>query len=164
MKHITKRNPINEQKEQYLQKRGVLNPHPERVQDELFQSNEFFDPNDLLQVRYEMIRRHRVDKVTIKETTKRFGVSRVTFYQVAGTYDRKGLIGFVPKKPGPKNPHKCTEEIIDFIKQRRSQKSDVTWKDLIHDVQEEFGVTLHRRTIERGLARRKKKETIQRDP
>ena len=164
MKHITKRNPINEQKEQYLKKRGVLNPHPERVQDELFLSNEFFDPNDLLQVRYEMIRRHRVDKVTVKETTQRFGVSRVTFYQVAGTYDRKGLIGLVPKKPGPKNPHKCTEEIIDYIKQRRSQKSDVTWKDLIHYVHEKFGVTLHRRTIERGLARRKKKETTQRDP
>jgi hypothetical protein len=32
-----------------------LNPSPERVTDELFQ--EFFDPRDLVQVKYEMLRR-----------------------------------------------------------------------------------------------------------
>ena len=150
-------NQTSKHKERYLRDHGVLNPHPERVQDELFPANEFFDPRDLLQVRYEMIRRHRVDKATVIETSKQFGVSRVTFYHVAGMYDRLGLIGLVPQKSGPKNPHKCTEEIIEFIKQQRSQEPDINWEDLIHEVYEEFGVSLHRRTIKRGLASTKKK-------
>ena len=40
-----------------LKEHGCLNPHAERVRDELFLSNPFFDPRDLLQVRYEMLRR-----------------------------------------------------------------------------------------------------------
>jgi transposase len=152
-----KQSQTSKQKEQYLQNQGVLNPHPELVQDKLFLENEFFDPLDLLQVRYEMIRRHQIDKATVTETSKRFGVSRVTFYQIAEMCDCQGLIGLVPQKPGPKKPHKCTEEIIDFVKQQRSQQPDVIWEDLIHEVYEEFGVSLHRRTIERRLASAKKK-------
>jgi transposase len=157
-----KQNQTSRQKERYLRNHGVLNPHPERVQDELFLANEFFDPLDLLQVRYEMIRRHRIDKASVIETSKQFGVSRVTFYQVAGMYDRLGLIGLVPQKPGPKSPHKCTEEIIEFIKQQRSQQPDVILEDLIHEVYEKFGVSLHRRTIERGLSSTKKKNQTER--
>jgi transposase len=149
------------QKESYLQDHGVLNPHPERVQNELFLANEFFDPRDLLQVRYEMIRRHQIDKASVKETSKQFGVSRVTYYQVAGLYDRLGLIGLVPQKPGPKSPHKCTEEIIEFVKQQRSQQPDIAWEDLIHEVYKKFGVSLHRRTIERRLASVKKTSQTQ---
>lgn len=159
-----KQSQTSKQKEQYLQNHGVLNPRPERVQDKHFQSNEFFDPLDLLQVRYEMIRRHRIDNATILETSKQFGVSRVTFYQVAGMYDHQGLIGLVPQKPGPKSPHKCTEEIIEFVNQQRSQQPDITWEDLIHEVYEKFDVYLHQRTIERGLARNKKKTVTEKKP
>lgn len=151
------------QKESYLQDCGVLNPHPEHVQDELFLANEFFDPRDLLQVRYEMIRRHQIDKVSVLDTSKQFGVSRVTYYQIAGSYDNLGLIGLVPQKPGPKSPTKCTQEILEFVKQQLSQQPDVTWEDLIHEVYEEFGVSLHRRTIERRLASVKKTSQTQRN-
>jgi transposase len=151
------------QKESYLQDHGVLNPHPENVQDELFLANEFFDPRDLLQVRYEMIRRHRIDKASVKETSEQFGVSRVTFYQIAGLYDDLGLLGLVPQKPGPKSPTKCTQEVIEFVKQLRSQQPDITWKDIIYQVYEKFGVTLHHRTIEKRLASEKKKNQTQRN-
>jgi transposase len=153
----------NKQKESYLQDHGVLNPHPENVQDELFLANEFFDPRDLLQVRYEMIRRHQIDKLSVLDTSKQFGVSRVTFYQIAGLYDSLGLIGLVPQKPGPKSPTKCTEEIIEFVRQQRSQQPDITWEILIQEVYEEFGVSLHHRTIERKLASVKKTCPTQRN-
>ncbi|MCX9080886.1 MAG: helix-turn-helix domain-containing protein [Candidatus Methanoperedens sp.] len=158
-----KQNQTSKEKERYLQDYGVLNPHPERIQDELFLANEFFDPRDLLQVRYEMLRRHQIDKVSVLDTAKQFGVSRVTYYQVAGLYDRFGLIGLVPQKPGPKSPTKCTEEIIEFVIQQRSQQSDIPWKDLIHEVFVNFGVALHRRTIERGLIGVKKTSLIQKN-
>ena len=60
---------------------GVLNPHPEAVRDPLFTGNPFFDPKDLVQVRYEMVRRHQVDGVPISEVAAAFGVSRPTFYK-----------------------------------------------------------------------------------
>ena len=44
-----------------LKRTGTLNPHPSSVSDTLFKENPFFDPKDLLQVRYEMLRRHSVE-------------------------------------------------------------------------------------------------------
>ena len=48
-----------------LKEHGCLNPHAETVRDELFLSNAFFDPHDLVQVRYEMLRRVREDGVPV---------------------------------------------------------------------------------------------------
>jgi len=44
-----------------LDRSGTLNPHPEAIVDPLFQNNPFFDARDLLQTRYEMLRRHRIE-------------------------------------------------------------------------------------------------------
>ena len=54
-------------KSEALAQDGVLNPHPEAVRDALFAGNPFFDAKDLVQVRYEMVRRHQVDGVAISE-------------------------------------------------------------------------------------------------
>ena len=43
-----------------LARDGALNPRPEAVRDTLFTDNPFFDPADLVQVRYEMVRRREV--------------------------------------------------------------------------------------------------------
>lgn len=147
----------NDHKKQYLQENGVLNKHPERIRNELFLVNEFFDPRDLLQVRYEMIRCHQVDNVNIKEAAERFGFSRPVFYEVKTKYEEKGLIGLIPAKPGPKGPSKCTKEIIDFVQKALSEEPDLSLDDLIIEVTRKFGVKLHQRTIERGIAQRKKK-------
>ena len=41
-------------KHQILRQTDTLNPRADRVTDELFSGSDFFDPNDLLQVKYEM--------------------------------------------------------------------------------------------------------------
>ena len=151
------RDPPPDPKERHLRLRRALHPHPERVRDESFLTSEFFDPRDQVQVRYEMLRRHRVDKDAISRVTQRFGVTRPTFYQVAAQYEREGLAGLVPSKRGPKGPRKCTEEILEFVRERRAQAPDLTWEDILQEVTGRFGVTLHRRTVERGLARQVKK-------
>ena len=51
-------------KRQVLRQTGTLNPRPDRVTDELFAGSDFFDPNDLLQVKYEMLRRVHSDDFT----------------------------------------------------------------------------------------------------
>lgn len=151
------REPSSDPKERHLRLRRALHPHPERVRDESFLTSGFFDPRDQVQVRYEMLRRHRVDEEPISRVTRRFGVSRPTFYQVAAQYEREGLAGLVPSKRGPKGPHKCTGEILEFVRERRAQAPDLPWEDLLQEVTVRFGVTLHRRTVERGLARQAKK-------
>jgi hypothetical protein len=45
-----------------LRAAGALHPHPEAVRDEAFTRHEFFDRRDRVQVKYEMLRRHRVDR------------------------------------------------------------------------------------------------------
>jgi len=154
----------NNQKKKYLRDQGVLNKHPERVRDDMFLANEFFDPQDLLQVRYEMIRRHQLDKVNVKEAAQRFGFSRPVFYEVEAKFEEKGLIGLIPEKPGPKGPSKCTKEIVDFIQMRLLKEPDLSRDVLIIEIANEFGVKLHQRTIERGIARLKKKGQRQKHP
>jgi hypothetical protein len=67
---------MNDTKSQFLEKEGLLNPKPERVSSPLFQSLDFFDPFDLPQVRYEMLRAARSDSITVAESCRLFGFSR----------------------------------------------------------------------------------------
>ena len=53
-----------------LKEHGCLNPHAETVRDELFLSNAFFDTRDLLQVKYEMLRRVREDGMPVSHAAK----------------------------------------------------------------------------------------------
>ena len=52
----------SDDKTESLRRRGCLNPDPSRVTDELFDSGEFFDAEDLVQVKYEMLRRVRAEQ------------------------------------------------------------------------------------------------------
>ena len=49
--------PRSRDKRAALRRHGCLHRHPERVRDERFINHEFFDPEDLVQVKYEMLRR-----------------------------------------------------------------------------------------------------------
>ena len=51
--------PRDDAKAEALRRQGELHCRPDDVQDELFRTNEFFDPRDLVQVKYEMLRRAR---------------------------------------------------------------------------------------------------------
>jgi len=81
-----------------LRKNGTLNTHPDTVVDALFSDNEFFDPRDMVQVKYEMLRRVREDKMPVAQAAKMFGFSRVSFYQLQHAYDRLGLAGLMPSE------------------------------------------------------------------
>src|SRR5438477_8259527 len=85
-------------KREALAQEGVLNRHPDAVRDALFASNPFFDARDLLQVRYEMVRRHQVDGAAIGEVAAAFGVSRPTFYKAQDALERAGLAGLLPSQ------------------------------------------------------------------
>jgi transposase len=143
---------------QALRQSGTLNRHANKVQDPLFLEKEFFDPQDLTQVKYEMLRRVQKEAMPIRRVAPRFGFSRPAFYKAQKDFTREGLVGLLPKRRGPKEGHKITGEIVAFVEQRRSQEPSPRMPDLLRQIQEKFGVQVHRRTVERALITAKKKQ------
>ena len=140
-----------------LKESGTANPHAQDVHDPAFTSSDFFDPRDLVQVRYEMLRRVRTEGQSIAEATTRFGVSRPTFYKAQTDFDQGGLTGLLPTKRGPRGPHKITAEVLRFIEDLRAQDVSTDSQTLTEEIAKRFGLPVHRRTVERALARSKKK-------
>ena len=139
-------------KRENLREAGVLNPKPERIQDPLFlESPDFFDTQDDLQVRYEMLRAHLVDGDNVSAICQRFGVSRQTFYNLQEKYLSEGTPGLLAKRPGPKGPSKLTEDVLSFVKQRLQTDTSISTPELLTQVQKEFRVSFHRRTLEKLL-------------
>ena len=123
------------------------------MRDEQFASSEFFDARDLVQVKYEMVRRVRVDGAPVTQTAAAFGLSRPSFYEAATAVDRDGLGGLVPAKPGPRRAHKLTDEVIAYARRLREQDPAVGSAQLADAIAAEFAIRVHPRSVERALAR-----------
>jgi len=149
--------PHRRQKRQTLRRHGTLNPRPETVTHPLFQDNEFFDPHDLLQVKYEMLRQVQIEKNSISDSARAFGFSRPSFYQAQAVFQREGVSGLFPHKRGPQRGHKLTDEVMEFIAQQRSEDPSLAPEQLAQAVQQRFGLQVHPRSIARRLQREKKR-------
>src|SRR5208282_5294168 len=104
-------------RQQALQAQGAAHPHPRSVTDALFRDSVFFDPNDLVQVKYEMLRSVEKDGRAVMEAAEAFGLSRPVYYVTRELFNRGGLPGLLPRKRGPKRPHKLTEENLAVLAQ-----------------------------------------------
>ncbi len=136
-----------------LRAERTLNPHPEAVVDETFVSSGFMDPRDLVQVKYEMVRRVRVDGETVSGTAAAFGFSRPTFYDAAAALDTSGLAGLVPARPGPRRAHKLIEEVVVFAQELLDDDPSLRSVDLADAIGARFGISIHPRSVERALTR-----------
>ena len=136
---------------------GTANPRPQEVRDAAFLNSEFFDPRDLVQVKYEMLRRVRLEGHSVADAAAAFGVSRPTFYKAQADFARAGAAGLLPAKRGPQGPHKVTRKVMDFITRALAKDPGMHVEQLVIRLNEHLGVRVHRRTIERALARSKKK-------
>lgn len=150
-------NHDEEKKIQWLKENGVLNPAHEKVKDELFQDYEFFDPHDLIQVKYEMLRRVQKDSWTVSRASKEFGFSRVSFYESRKALEEHGVADLIPRKRGPKAPRKLTDEVMHFVEETMSKDASLRALAIAELIEERFGFTVHPRSIQRALERRKKK-------
>jgi transposase len=150
-------NTRQDAKRQALRQQGVLHVHPQDVTDPLFHTHEFFDPRDLVQVKYEMLRRVQVEGLSITAAAAAFGFSRPAFYQAQAAYQRHGLPGLLPQRPGPRRAHKLSAEVVDFVLQHRAKNPALRASALAALIEEALGITVHPRSLERALARRQKK-------
>jgi hypothetical protein len=124
------------------------------VSDTLFQSSAFFDPHDVVQVKYEMLRRVRAEAASVSHTAAAFGFSRPAFYQARAAFEREGLVGLLPHKRGPRGPYKLTDEILAaLVAQRDAAGSALPARELARYLRNEHEITAHPRSIERSLAR-----------
>jgi transposase len=152
----SRRAPRSSPKLAALKATGTLNRNPQAVIDPLFRADGFFDPRDLLQVRYEMVRRHRLDDVPVTTTAHLFGVSLPTAYQAHAAFEAGGIAGLLPKRRGPRQGHKLTPEVLAHLERRRRERPDWRTGGLLADLQQTFGLTIHRRSLERILQGKKK--------
>jgi transposase len=142
-----------------LQEARSLNPRPEAVSDGQFSGSEFLDARDLVQVKYEMVRRARVDGEPVTQAAAAFGFSRPSFYAAERALDEEGLQGLVSARPGPRGAHKLTGEVVAFARGQRAQDPKLSSAELVDLIAERFGVRVHRRSVERALARAEQTES-----
>jgi transposase len=149
--------PIDVAKHTALKQSGALHPRPKDVRDEQFQDSVFFDPNDLVQVKYEMLRRVQVDGLPIAHAADRFGFSRPAFYQAWAAFQRDGLPGLIRKRTGPRRAHKMSDKVLQYLDALRAEDESLSLEAMAAKVRRKFRLTVHPRSIERALQRRQKK-------
>lgn len=145
-------------KAQILREEGTLNASPENVSDPKFHAGEFFDPRDLVQVKYELLRRVRIEHIPVARAAEQYGVSRPTYYQASANFDAAGIAGLVPKKRGPRRRHKLTREVMTFLEQQMIAGQPLRARELAKRVRQRFDLDVHPRTIERALTGKKSPE------
>lgn len=143
-------------KREELRKRGVLHPRPEDVTAELFTSGQFFDPRDAIQVKYEMLRRVRIDRQPVARVARDHGYSRPTFYEALVAFERDGLLGLLPAKRGPRTAHKLSPTVMEFVDELLREDPSRTASELVERIHRRFKRRVHPRSVERALERKKR--------
>jgi transposase len=136
---------------------GAFHRHATAVTDPLFRGGQpFFDARNLVQVKYELLRRVHVDGASVVQATAAFALSRPTFYAAQAAWQARGLSGLLPARPGPRGGHKLTADVLVFLAEQRAQAPRLPVAQLVRLVEERFGLAVHRRSVERALARQAK--------
>ncbi len=60
------------------------------------------DPRDVVQVKYEMVRKVKLEGAPVARSAAAFGFSRPTYYGAEAALESGGLPALVPAKPGPR--------------------------------------------------------------
>jgi len=141
----------NRSKTDVLIEEGTLNPAPDKVRDPKFRASEFFDPCDAVQVKYELLRRVIIDRLSVTEASDEYGVSRPTYYQAKADFHIAGIAGLVPAKPGPRGPHKVDDDVLAFLQAQVVTGEPLRARELAKLVRDKLDIELHPRTIERVL-------------
>jgi transposase len=148
--------PRRDAKAEALRAHGALHPRPQAVQAPLFAAHDFFDPRDLVQVKYEMLRQVDVEGAPVARTADAFGVSRPTFYQTQAAFKQRGIAGLVPRKRGPHGAHKLDDAVMTFVATLRTEDPALSVRALLPRIHELLGLDVHPRSLERALRRGQK--------
>lgn len=149
--------PHPQSKRQALKASGTFNPRAGQVHHKLFEQSDFFDPEDLLQLKYESLRALEKDAYSIAQAAGEFGLSRPTIYQAQGQFQESGLEGLLPRKRGPKSAHKLTPQVRQYLEELSAAEPELNSSELARRVLQRHKLKLHPRTLEKALRRKAKK-------
>jgi len=149
-------NPLSQAKRKSLLNSGTLNHRADHVVHSLFEDSDFFDPHDLLQIKYEALRSWRLREHSLSEISRQFGISRPTLYAAQTAFEDHGLEGLLPAKRGPKGAHKFTREVVGWLEVLLANEPALKAQDLAMRLHRKFGLDVHPRSVERVLHRAKK--------
>lgn len=144
-------------KRQALQATGTFNTRSAKVRQALFQDSDFFDAEDLLQLKYETVRALEAEEYSIARAAKEFGLSRPTIYQSQQQFQERGLQGLLPHKRGPKQPHKLTAKVMEKLRALIEAHPELKAPELAVRLRKRWKVAVHPRTLEKALKPRTKK-------
>ena len=131
-----------------LEQLGLLHPRPETVTAPLFSGREpFFLSADKVQVKYEMLRAHVVKGLTATAVAEQHGYSRAAFYLIMEAFEEAGMRGLLDERRGRRGPVKLTPQVLQFLS---SADPTLSGAQLAAQIEERFGLSLHRRTVERA--------------
>ena len=131
-----------------LEQAGLLHPRPEAVTAPLFDGREsFFLDLDKVQVKYEMLRAHVVDGLSATAAAEQHGYSRAAFYLITAAFGEAGMRGLLDEPRGRRGPLKLTPQVLALV---AAADRTVSGAQLASEIERRFGVSLHRRTIERA--------------
>jgi len=140
---------MTDTKKKFLEQEGVLNPKPERVSHPLFETLDFFDPLDLPQVRYEMIRAARVENISVSEACKIFGFSREYFYKLERAFKDRGYVSLLGSTIGRRPIIAVNQEVVNFIVHRKIEDAKLSGENLRQEIRRFYNVDCSCRTVER---------------
>lgn len=149
--------PDPQAKRQALQATGTFNPRAAQVRHPLFEHSSFFDPEDLLQLKYEALRALEVENCPLAKAARDFGLSRPTIYETHTQFQQQGIEGLLPHKRGPKAAHKLTGELLEYLRQQAAAEPGARAEELARRVRQRYAVKLHPRTIEKALKTKAKR-------
>jgi hypothetical protein len=99
---------IHSSKSEILAHNHTLHTGHDRVTDPLVSVTSFFDPRDLVLVKYEMLRRVRIDHWSVTRAARSVAFSRTAWYNAQDRWERTGLLGLAPNCEGIA----CDSEVV----------------------------------------------------
>jgi transposase len=140
---------MSETKQDFLNKEGLANRRAERVTHSLFLTLDFFDPLDLPQVKYELLRAARVDNISVTEACNLFGFSREYFYRLEKAFMKHGYVSVIGSTMGRRPIIALNQEIVSFIVHRKMEEPRLSGKALRKEILQQYSIDCSRRTVER---------------
>lgn len=140
---------MREEKIKFLKKEGLLNQKPDRISHSLFKIHDFFDPLDLLQVRYEMLRSVKVDGYPVAKVCRTFGFSREYYYKLWRMFLERGFVGLLGAPQGRRPLIALNQELVNFIIHKKLENPKLPSKKICKQIINIYHIECSTRTVER---------------
>jgi hypothetical protein len=142
-------------KKEALVENGTFNRNHEKVKRSKFLAGGFYDPTDIMQVKYEMLRDAMGDIGSIEALSGEYGYTRASYYNIREAFDRGGVMALAHGKTGPKEPRKLTREAQAHIEGYTAGHPSASANDIRANLVQDKGIQVSKRTVERHMAKKK---------